>query len=115
MSEGDVFSKDKAKELEDKKAKNSKDASTVSAAAKQYSVITVPRARRVHQSLLTTPLTAAWSLVKCIQHITIVPLLPTQNPRFCAEVLVLNGPGTCFTLCAAIYLNKVSRLPWYKS
>lgn len=69
-----------------------------------YSITTIPRARRVHQSLVTTPLSSGWSLVICIYHVTLLPLL---SGKPWADVLVLNGPGTCVMLCVAVYLNKV--------
>lgn len=74
----------------------------------QYSLLTIPRARRVRQSLLTTPSTALVSLLSCVYHITVAHLsLPFRNRPPFADVLILNGPGTCFTLCIAVYVNKV--------
>lgn len=66
--------------------------------------MTIPRARRVHQPLLTTPLSSARSLTVCAYHITLLPLL---SGKPWADVLILNGPGTCVMLCLAVYLNKV--------
>lgn len=94
MSEGDHLSAQKAKELELSKSRVKHD---------QYKILTVPRARRVHQSFLTTPPTALNSLCKSIYYVTLMPLLDTPF----ADVLILNGPGTCLTLCMAVYLNKV--------
>ncbi|KAH8828041.1 UDP-N-acetylglucosamine transferase subunit ALG14 [Flagelloscypha sp. PMI_526] len=53
ISEGDSLSADKARKFE-----TSRDPSSTS-----YTVITLPRARRVHQSLVSTPATALRSLV----------------------------------------------------
>jgi hypothetical protein len=41
-----------------------------------------------------------------------VPFLSKNSRKgpFPADVLLVNGPGTCFVLCAAVYLNKV-RMP----
>ncbi|KAJ7901898.1 oligosaccharide biosynthesis protein Alg14-like protein, partial [Mycena olivaceomarginata] len=91
ISEGDSFSAQKARELE-----SSKETSTCPA---QYTLLTIPRARRVHQSLVTTPPTALYSLLLCIYYITFARI------SF-ADVLILNGPGTCFVLCIAVYVNK---------
>lgn len=75
----------------------------------QYKLLIIPRARYVHQSLLLTPPTAFLSLLVCIYHVTVAPLFLSRSPRSpFADVLILNGPGTCFVLCGAIYLNKVS-------
>ncbi|THH07230.1 hypothetical protein EW145_g3527 [Phellinidium pouzarii] len=65
-----------------------------------YEILVVPRARRVHQSLITTPPTAAWSLITSLRHMLQAPLI---SRRSFADVLLLNGPGTCFVLCIAVY------------
>ncbi|KAJ7346689.1 glycosyltransferase family 1 protein [Mycena albidolilacea] len=91
ISEGDSFSAQKTCELE-----SSKETTTCPA---QYTLLTIPRARRVHQSLVTTPPTALYSLLLCIYYITFA------RTSF-ADVLILNGPGTCFVLCIAVYVNK---------
>ena len=82
-------------------------AATSMGVQEQYSIVTVPRARRVHQSLLTTPLSSARSLAVCIYHTTLQPLF---SGKPFADVLVLNGPGTCVMLCLAVYFNKASLL-----
>jgi len=75
-------------------------------------ILKIPRARKVHQSPLTTPFSAAWSLIYCIYRLTVLSLLTSQlkNPSF-ADVLILNGPGTCFVLCLAVYFNRFLGLP----
>lgn len=80
---------------------------------KPYTVLIIPRARRVHQSLLTTPLTALPSLLFCLYYVIIAPILSSKNiwSPF-ADVLVVNGPGTCFILCVAVYVSKVSELSY---
>ena len=70
-----------------------------------YQVLTIPRARRVHQSLLTTPFSSAWSLAVCVYHITLAPIVGGKS---FADVLILNGPGTCVMLVLATYLNRAS-------
>ncbi|KAF7361839.1 UDP-N-acetylglucosamine transferase subunit ALG14 [Mycena venus] len=95
ISEGDSFSAQKAQELESSKETN--------ACPAQYMILTIPRARRVHQPLVTTPPTALYSLLLCIYHLTVAPF--RQSSSF-ADVLILNGPGTCFVLCIAVYVNK---------
>ena len=79
------------------------DLDQISAAETPYSFIVIPRARHIHQPLLTTPFTAMLSLAASIWHITIAPVLG----RPAADVLLLNGPGTCFVLCIAAYINRV--------
>lgn len=73
---------------------------------KSYTLLTIPRARRVHQSLLSTPPTALRSLVTCLYHLMVRPRKSGGRSTF-ADVLLLNGPGTCLMLCIAVYVNKV--------
>ncbi|KAG8679047.1 UDP-N-acetylglucosamine transferase subunit, partial [Ceratobasidium sp. 394] len=63
----------------------------------------MPRARRVHQSLLTTPLTAMASLIWTIRVLTLPAL---RARRSFADVLLINGPGTCFILTLGVYINR---------
>ena len=119
ISEGDHLSAQKAKALESSIAEVGATAECSSCysltqrlqgsdGAQSYSILTIPRARRVHQSLLTTPASSIISLLACVYHITIKPNLCYQESRSgFADVLILNGPGTCFILCVAVYINKV--------
>ncbi|KZT11025.1 glycosyltransferase family 1 protein [Laetiporus sulphureus 93-53] len=100
ISEGDALSAQKAVALESLKS-CSRSVSTVG--SPPYTILTIPRARRVHQSLYTAPFSAIRSLVACLRHITLTPL--ASGKQF-SEVLILNGPGTCFVLCIAAYLNR---------
>ncbi|PPQ67274.1 hypothetical protein CVT25_005857 [Psilocybe cyanescens] len=70
-----------------------------------YSLLLIPRARHVHQPLVTIPVSVAFSLIHCIYYLTFRPLFDPKTPKF-ADALVLNGPGTCFVLCIAVYINK---------
>ncbi|KAJ7647273.1 glycosyltransferase family 1 protein [Roridomyces roridus] len=88
ISEGDSLSAQRARDLESSKASSTK-----------YTILTIPRARRVHQSLATTPPTALHSLLSCIYHVTLA-----RKPF--ADILILNGPGTCFVLCIAVCVNR---------
>ncbi|KAI0733193.1 glycosyltransferase family 1 protein [Fomitopsis betulina] len=105
ISEGDILSARKAIALELSKAA---DSVFHSGKTKPYTILTIPRARRVHQPLYTTPVTAAQSLLTCLYHVTMVPIA-TRTPF--ADVLVLNGPGTCFVLCLAVAINRIIGLP----
>ncbi|KAI0267141.1 glycosyltransferase family 1 protein [Gloeopeniophorella convolvens] len=102
VSEGDPLSEQKAIALERLKA-----ASALSLARNPiggYRILTIPRARRVHQNLLTTPFTALRSLHAALYHVIAAPRLPGGSPSF--DSLLLNGPGTCFVLCVAAYINR---------
>ncbi|KAJ7924876.1 glycosyltransferase family 1 protein [Mycena leptocephala] len=99
ISEGDSFSAQKAADLESLKA--------TSACPAKYTISLIPRARRVRQPLVTTPPTAFLSLLSCICLVTMAQIpLPFRNRRSFADILILNGPGTCFVLCIAVYVNK---------
>ncbi|KAM5531671.1 hypothetical protein V8D89_014660 [Ganoderma adspersum] len=104
ISEGDTLSMQKAMVLEATKTADApQTTSSVTLPRKPYSFVVIPRARRVHQSFLTTPFTVVLSLAASIWHITAAPIvLGPPAP----EVLLLNGPGTCFVLCIATYLNR---------
>ncbi|KAJ3806363.1 glycosyltransferase family 1 protein [Lentinula aff. lateritia] len=100
ISEDDTLSERKAAALEATKAASSHSTSKNSGV---YTFLVIPRARKVHQSLLTTPFTALLSVIKSFYHVALASI--HQKGQF-ADVLVLNGPGTCLTLCLAVYLNK---------
>ncbi|KAG1732217.1 glycosyltransferase family 1 protein [Suillus paluster] len=104
ISEGDVLSARKALALEHLKA--TQDDHFI---PPPYKLLTIPRARRVHQSLLSTPPDAVKSLLACIYLLSVRPLFkkgPFRHPF--ADLLILNGPGTCVFLCAAILLNRAT-------
>lgn len=46
------------------------------------------------------------SLISCVYYVVVEPLV-AKKPAF-ADLLLLNGPGTCFVLCLAVYMNKVA-------
>ncbi|KZT72074.1 glycosyltransferase family 1 protein, partial [Daedalea quercina L-15889] len=105
ISEGDALSTRKAIALEMSKATPEAHTDRM---RKPYAILTIPRARRVHQPLYTTPVTATRCLVACIYHVNLIPMV--MHTSF-ADVLLLNGPGTCFVLCLAVYLNRILGLP----
>ena len=68
-----------------------------------YNVALIPRARRVHQSLLTTPFSALRTLLFSIPVLLAAPsLLPNQSPgtpyesavQDLPDLIVTNGPAT---------------------
>jgi beta-1,4-N-acetylglucosaminyltransferase len=99
VSEGDSLSAQKAIALEGLKA-----ASAKSPAKGGYQIVTVPRARRVHQNILTVPFTTLHSLLAAVYCVTLAPRLSGESA---CDVLLLNGPGTCVVLCLAAYVNRV--------
>jgi len=116
VSEGDHLSERKAIALEQLKATASSPSSAARASSPLrsgiqtgYQVLTIPRARRVHQNLLTIPFTVLRSLLGAVHHVTLAPRLSRDSSSF--DVLLLNGPGTCVVLGVAAYVNRFLALP----
>ncbi len=127
VSSGDSFSADKARAHEsriqaagapivgasEKRAPSAGD--TATRKSDSYEIVTLPRARAVKQSLLTTPFTLAISLLACIKVIVLVPLwrrwkTGRRKDGLFAELVLLNGPGTCVPIVIAVYLLRVSSI-----
>lgn len=66
-----------------------------------HDVVRVARARRVHQSLLTTPLSALHSLLD------ILPALRRRPTRRYPSLVFSNGPATGFFVALAIHALKI--------
>ncbi|SPC64717.1 related to ALG14 - component of UDP-GlcNAc transferase [Ustilago sp. UG-2017b] len=109
VSSGDRFSVDKAKDLERRLCSTSPDKRQDRPSSAK--VIQIPRARRVGQSLLTTPLTLARSVAFCADHVALRPLLRpfTPNPAkpILADLILMNGPATCVPIVVAVYLLRI--------
>ncbi|KAL4868809.1 hypothetical protein BDV12DRAFT_169085, partial [Aspergillus spectabilis] len=103
VSSGDNFSASKAAEFE----------STLTghgAGPESYCIVTVPRARRVHQPYFTAPFTTLQSLWSCLlvlrglhsdqQQKGLPPQLPSPYP----DLILTNGPATavCVVLAAKL-------------
>ncbi|GAA5914003.1 hypothetical protein JCM8208_005917 [Rhodotorula glutinis] len=117
ISSGDTLSEHKALELE----------RTI--ASGQFRILRIPRARKVHQSYLTSPWTTLYSLASCVWHIALAPLLFSSSPpstsasstapsssaggrqprrrRTFADVVLLNGPGSCVPITLAAFLLRL--------
>ncbi|KAL4975723.1 oligosaccharide biosynthesis protein Alg14 like-domain-containing protein [Aspergillus desertorum] len=103
VSSGDNFSATKAVQFE----------SALGAKPDSYAIITVPRARRVHQSYLTAPFTTIlsfWSclLVLCGRH----PdqqrhKRPTQLSSPFPDLILTNGPATAVCVILAARLLRL--------
>jgi beta-1,4-N-acetylglucosaminyltransferase len=67
----------------------------------------VTRARRVYQSLLTTPFTSLMSLMEIFPLLLSQPKTPNRNmPRY-PDLIITNGPATGFFVGFAAYLLKI--------
>ena len=104
VSSGDDFSASKAKEFEADMLSDLRKEGLLPckdvAEEPGYDIITVRRARRVHQSLLTTPISSLQCLWDCIKmlrgiHPDFQSKPQEQAPTRCYPDLILtNGPGT---------------------
>ena len=109
LSSGDDFSARRAKDFEDALALNSTSSPpSPSSLPSTYDITTIPRARRVHQSVLTTPLSAMRCILGCFS----VLRAPTtvefasqgkrERPSYGYPDLILtNGPGTAVCVVLA--------------
>jgi beta-1,4-N-acetylglucosaminyltransferase len=94
VSSGDQFSATKAKQFEETLkqtqahgAHNGHTKSLSTEVRQDYEIVTVGRAREIHQPLYTTPVTALQCLWSCI-------LLLIRNNATPPDIIVTNGPAT---------------------
>ncbi|POY73651.1 hypothetical protein BMF94_3186 [Rhodotorula taiwanensis] len=101
ISSGDSLSESKALALEK------------SIGSGEFRLLKIPRARRVHQSYLTSPFTTLYSLAFCLWHISLAPLLALNRERkpVFADLVLLNGPGSCVPIACATFLPRIVGLP----
>ncbi|KAG0144726.1 hypothetical protein CROQUDRAFT_79671 [Cronartium quercuum f. sp. fusiforme G11] len=86
ISSGDNLSKTKVIKLESTKSKG------------HYYFLEIPRARKVHQSFITTPFTTILSLSYCIYHFTF-------TNKF--DLILLNGPGSSVPIAISSFIPKI--------
>ncbi|KAI9593212.1 oligosaccharide biosynthesis protein Alg14-like protein [Syncephalis fuscata] len=61
-----------------------------------YTICSLPRARKVGQSFLTTP----WSVIKSA--IAAISIIWQQSP----DLFICNGPGSCVPVCVIILIYR---------
>ncbi|SCV70732.1 BQ2448_3494 [Microbotryum intermedium] len=72
----------------------------------RFTILRIPRARKVHQSYLTSPFTTLYSLSYCLWFLTLVPLVNRSPGLVFADVVLLNGPGSCVPIVLASFLPR---------
>jgi beta-1,4-N-acetylglucosaminyltransferase len=108
ISSGDHFSAERVADFE---AALRRKAAAEGKEAGYFDVQVVSRARQIHQSLLSTPLTAAWCAWDCIKLLRQPPkelqsLDPTHGPF--PDIILTNGPATAtIMIFASIFLRFV--------
>lgn len=86
VARGDQMSVKKVKEFE----------ASMGSKEEDIEIKTIPRARQVRQSYLSSVLTTTLALLKSL------PLVASVWP----DVVLCNGPGTCIPLCLSAYLLR---------
>ncbi|KAJ5760163.1 UDP-N-acetylglucosamine transferase subunit alg14 [Penicillium odoratum] len=106
VSSGDQFSAAKAAEFEAKHVARQMEQNKTLTDTGAFDVVTIPRARRVHQSYWTAPFTTLQSFWACLlvlcgrypnQH-----TLPWKYTSACPDIILTNGPAVsvCMILAA---------------
>jgi beta-1,4-N-acetylglucosaminyltransferase len=116
VSSGDNFSASKAREIEagiqtkHTRSTTPSQAGTVHEVTGKWEVATVPRARKIHQTLYTTPLTSLMCLIgslNALYHTAQTSIVaPSQYP----DLIVTNGPATAVIVILASVILKFSGL-----
>jgi beta-1,4-N-acetylglucosaminyltransferase len=107
VSSGDGFSASKARDFEAEMAKGLSEIEKGLTPSTKYEIVIVHRARKVHQPLLTTPISSLRCLWDCIQvlqgtHQTLAGVMPAAYP----DLILTNGPGTgVIVILASIILR----------
>lgn len=124
LSTGDGFSAERARRFEEdvvaqyrrsksdnnSNSKTNNSSTTTSELECPYEIVTVTRARKVHQPLLTTPISSLRCLYDCIRvlkrtHPDLTPRLPSSSHLHSYPNLILaNGPATSTILIFAAFL-----------
>lgn len=111
VSEGDEFSCNRAKDFEasleaQRIMANGQDLKEIDFEIETvYDVSVIPRARKIHQSLLTTPISALHCLISCF-HVLYAPQGKiASSPRY-PDLIITNGPGTAVCVVWASLLLR---------
>ena len=113
VASGDQFSQTKAIEAEKRKDEESEQKTT----AEDFHFVTLPRARNVHQAWLSTPLTVLIAFIACIKHVVLPsftrsrPSQKEQQSLPFADLILMNGPGTCVPIVASVWILRFFGLP----
>ncbi|MCO5549560.1 hypothetical protein L7F22_003032 [Adiantum nelumboides] len=114
VASGDQFSQSKAIEAEERKSEESTQKSSGEESKNDFHFVTLPRARNVHQAWLSTPLTVLIAFIACIKHIVLpsFSLSRKDQPSLpFADLILMNGPGTCVPIVASVWILRFFGLP----
>lgn len=110
LSSGDDFSVRKAVDFEEKLAPRSRLEATNANIPPSYSLHFVPRARKIHQSLLTTPLSSLQCFIACILFLNSGPPSPAYRNNY-PDLILINGPATSVLVLLAALILRFFALP----
>ncbi|OWZ59246.1 UDP-N-acetylglucosamine transferase subunit ALG14 [Cryptococcus neoformans c45] len=79
--------------------------------SKAYYLLSLPRARRVGQPLLSTMFSALKTLYIATLKLFLIPLLKNPRRPF-VDLLIVNGPGTCVVLVLVSYIRRILGLEY---
>ncbi|KAJ5385252.1 hypothetical protein N7517_003163 [Penicillium concentricum] len=105
VSSGDNFSADKAKDFEAQHVQNLQGYTH-----NNYTIVTVPRARRVHQSYLTAPfstLQCFWACLNVLRGLHPDQKLPKEYSSPYPDLILTNGPATAVCVVAGAKLIRL--------
>jgi len=114
VSSGDSFSFSKALEIE--RIIQSKHSPSFSSPTKagETNALTgtwdlrfVPRARKIHQPLYTTPVSSVWCLIGCLRALCATSKTSKATSSKYPDVIITNGPATAVMVILAATLLKL--------
>jgi beta-1,4-N-acetylglucosaminyltransferase len=120
VSSGDAFSEERARDIEATiQSKHSQFGVTRAEEADpvmgKWEVKVVPRARKIHQPVWTTPLSSLWCLVCCVSTLRKISLASNGASFEYPDVIITNGPATAvMVILASLILKFFGFAPLYK-
>ena len=121
VSSGDNFSSEKALEFEKTIQSKHKESSGPTQAGKividmgDWDIKVVPRARKIHQPLYTTPFSSLWCLTGCLRALYSTSRTSEAAPFDYPDVIITNGPATAvMVILAASALRFFGVAPLWK-
>jgi beta-1,4-N-acetylglucosaminyltransferase len=80
-----------------------------------WELMIVPRARKIHQPLYSTPLSSLWCLIGCLRALYTISRTSTVAPHEYPDVIITNGPATAvMVILAAVILKLFAMAPAHK-
>jgi len=71
-----------------------------------YTIWTIPRARKIHQSILTTPISGLRTLLSILKHLRCADGVPRQVPP-APNIILANGPATSAIVIFASLILRI--------